>query len=224
MRSSSSTFCVLGDCPSTLTSPVLGVLIPASIRSRVDFPAPFGPTSAATRPGASGTSSPVVPSYARTVSRGRMSPQRPRALRMTPPHPSESSVRTESATRATIPSASNPAVRASSARRRASCEARPGAGRRAATGTSKTNVPLPGRPSTSPSSSKSRKARCTVFGLIAIWVTTSRTDGSRSPGSQQDLGVRLGGPGRPAGGRRDTGPGIQPKSDHRPLRGHVHNY
>ena len=50
MRLSSSTFCVLGDWPSTLTSPVLGELIPASIRSRVDFPAPLGPTRAATLP------------------------------------------------------------------------------------------------------------------------------------------------------------------------------
>ena len=50
MRDSASKLCVLGESPSTLIVPVLGVLIPASMRRSVDLPAPFGPTSAATRP------------------------------------------------------------------------------------------------------------------------------------------------------------------------------
>jgi len=53
--------------------PVLGVLIPASMRRSVDLPAPFGPTSAATRPGAGRMSSPGDPTSVGTAFRAPLS-------------------------------------------------------------------------------------------------------------------------------------------------------
>ena len=77
-----------------------------------------------------------------------------------------------------------PRTRPVSARRRATLGARGGA-RRGSQARSRegpiTNVPCPGRPSTSPSCSSWRYAFSTVFGLIARDSATSRTVGSRSP-------------------------------------------
>jgi hypothetical protein len=43
---------MLTGCPSSRTSPLSGLSAPESTRISVDLPAPFSPTSASTRPGA----------------------------------------------------------------------------------------------------------------------------------------------------------------------------
>ena len=56
--------------------------------------------------------------------------------------------------------------------------------------TARTNVPMPGRLSTSPASMSVRTAFCTVTGLAEYSATSARLDGSRAPGGAAAIQAR----------------------------------